>query len=177
MQSQWRKVGKVKEAHGLRGDLWILIFSKDVSWSEDLTQFGLGPDMENPNPQVFEIQKVKPFKQGLLIKPVEVSDRTEAEKLKGQIFYVPEHLFETDEGDVIYLSEILNFEIWDQTNSCRGLITAFSSNQAQDLLVVSKTEGGTAEIPFVEDFIVEMDYANKKIIMNLPEGLWDLTSL
>ncbi len=177
MQTVWRKVGKVKEAHGLRGDLWIFIFSKDVSWSNELREFGLGPDSENPEPTVHQVEKVKAFKEGLLLKPAEIFDRTQAEKLKGQMFYVAENLFQSEPGDTIYLSEILNFEVWDQTASCRGKITAFSSNQAQDLLVVTKTEGGLAEIPFVEDFIVEMDYQNKKIIMKLPEGLWDLLSL
>ncbi len=173
----WRKVGKVKEPHGLKGDLWIFIFSKDVSWSTELKEFGLGPDEENIIPQVFQVEKVKPFKQGLMLKPAGVVDRTAADKLKGLIFFVPEHLFESGEGEVIYLSEILNFEVWDQTSTCRGRVTAFSSNQAQDLLVVTKPDGGVAEIPFVEDFIVEIDHQEKKIKMQLPEGLWDLLSL
>ena len=177
MQTAWRKVGKVKEAHGLKGDLWIFIFSKDVSWAQELKEFGLGPDFENADPTIFQVEKIKKFKEGLLIKPAEVVDRTQAEKLKGQMFFVSDGLFQSEPGDVIYLSEILNFEVWDQTNSCRGKVTSFSSNQAQDLLVVTKTEGGTAEIPFVEDFIVEMDYDNRRIKMNLPEGLWDLLSL
>ena len=36
-----KSVGKVREAHGLKGDLYILIFSGDISWDKRMKQFGL----------------------------------------------------------------------------------------------------------------------------------------
>ena len=52
----------------------------------------------------------------------------------------------------------------------------FSSNGVQDLLVIEKREEKEKaykryEVPFVEDFIEKIDFKEKKIFMNLPEGL------
>jgi len=175
--SEWKKVGKIKEAHGLRGDLYVLIFSKDISWAEDLETVALSlPDQEN-NPTKFQVKKWKSYKDGLLIQFENILDRTQAEKLKGQMFFISESLLEADEGETIYLSEIEGFEIVDSQGEKLGRIKGFSTNIAQDLLVVEKATGGEAEIPFVEDFIIDLDFEGRKLEMKLPEGIWDLNSL
>jgi len=166
----WKNVGKIKDAHSLKGELFVLIFSKDISWAEDLVECQLGD-------KIYQVQRWKPYKQGLMLKLVGVEDRTQAEKLKGQIFSIPEDLLESEEGDTIYLSEIQNFTIVNTQGEELGHISGFSSNVAQDLLIVEKKSGGQAEIPFVEDFIVKIHFEEKKIEMNLPDGIWDLQAL
>src|SRR4051812_18949454 len=92
-----RKVGKVKEAHSLRGELSILIFSKDISWLKQLEFFSLQSEGTSTL-QEFEIEKAKPFKNGLLLKAKGIDDRTAAEKLKGLLFLIPEHLLQAEKG-------------------------------------------------------------------------------
>jgi 16S rRNA processing protein RimM len=172
-----RKIGKVKEAHGLKGDLYILIFSKDVSWLSKLETFALGLEDDPKAQRNFRVEKAKPFKDGLMLKAEGLPDRTQAEKLKGHLFYVPESLFETEEGETIYLSEVAGFEILGPEKEKLGRIVGFSTNGAQDLLVVEKSSGGQAEIPFVEDFILHIDFDSQFVQMKLPEGIWDLQAL
>jgi ribosomal 30S subunit maturation factor RimM len=38
-------------------------------------------------------------------------------------------------------------------------------------LLIKSDEYGEVEIPFVADFILEIDFENKKIMMALPDGL------
>jgi len=158
----WKTVGKVKEAHGLRGELYILVFSGEVSWLPGLKTFQL-------NSKSFEIQAARVFKKGLLIKPKDINDRTQAEALHGQAFSIPEDLLVSKKGETIFLNEILNFQVIDKGQSL-GPITGFSSNGAQDLLQV-QTIWGPVEIPFVEAFIKDIDYVAKIVSMDLPEGL------
>ncbi len=166
----WKNVGKIKDAHSLKGEVYVLVFSKDISWADHLESAQVGE-------KIFPVQRWKPYKDGLLVKFEGVNDRTQAEAIKGQIFSISEELLESDEGDTIYLSEIQDFHIVDANGEELGQITGFSSNIAQDLLVVTKKSGGQAEIPFVDEFIVEIDFDAKKIEMDLPEGIWDLTAL
>lgn len=171
--NQYRKVGKIKDAHGLKGDLYVLIFSKDTSWLKQLTTFALGPDESNL--KTYTVEKAKVFKDGLMLKPKDVTDRNQSEALKGQMFYIPEELLVSDEGETIFLDEILNFDFYSGDENI-GVITGFSSNGFQDLLIVKKTKDQKdAEVPFVEDFIENIDFENRRVIMNLPEGLLDLT--
>ena len=34
-------VGKIREAHGLKGDLYVLIFSGDITWAKRMKKFAL----------------------------------------------------------------------------------------------------------------------------------------
>ncbi|MBX3041083.1 MAG: 16S rRNA processing protein RimM [Bdellovibrionaceae bacterium] len=177
-----RLVGKIKEAHGLRGELYVLIFSGDLSWLPRLKEFGLG---ECPSPgeepsedavqQTMTCQKVKPFKNGIILKAAELGDRTAAEKVEKLGFYVPDDFFVSEDGEGIYLDEIEGFKIKDANDKTLGTITDFSSNGAQDLLVVSSPDGSkTFEVPFVDDFLLKIDFKSQIVKMDLPEGLIDL---
>lgn len=179
-----RLVGKVKDAHGLRGDLYVLIFSGDISWLPKMKSFGLGalPDRGTEvSPEAvsatFMVASAKPFKQGLIIKAQDIADRTAAEKVRGQGFYVPADFFVSDpeEDDGIYLAEIEHFTVELENGDVVGPIIGFASNGAQDLLVV-KTATGEAEIPFVEAFLVDIERDRKVVVMDLPEGLLDLSA-
>lgn len=172
--NSWKKVGKIKDAHGLRGDLAIIIFSKDISWIKQLKTFGLS-SLDQESPKIFfEVQKIKEFKMGIMLKANGIEDRTQAEKVKGNLFYIPEELLQSEEGDQIFLSEILYFVVIDQNQIVIGPVVSFSSNTIQDLLVVEMNDGKKVEIPFVDAFIEKINFEEKKILMNLPEGLLDL---
>lgn len=172
--SGWRLVGKIKEAHGLRGDLYVLIFSGEATWEEELTEFCLAKDETLSNKKIFQVEKSKAFKKGLMIKPQGVVDRTAAELLKGQLFFIPENLLVADEGDAIFLEEIAGFQTVTESGDVIGLIVDFSTNNFQDLLVVKTVNGKHVEIPFVDAFVVDIHYEARQVILDLPEGLLDL---
>ena len=58
-------------------------------------------------------------------------------------------------------------------NSIIGKIIDIVENKNQDLFEVVVNEKRIL-IPIVDEFIVNIDNDNKKIVMNLPEGLTDL---
>ncbi len=176
-KSHFKKVGKIKDAHGLRGDLSVLIFSKDTSWMKELETFALSDSENSKDFQIFSVEKAKAFKDGLILKAENIADRTQAENLKGKLFFIPEELLISEEGETIYLSEIDGFEIQNPQGEVLGKIVGFTTNMAQDLLIVEKSQGGQAEIPFVENFIVKIDFEKKTLCLDLPEGIWDLAAL
>ncbi len=168
-------VGKVKEAHGLKGELYVFVFSGDVSWLKKLNEFELRPKGAAQG-KTYPVEKMKPFKKGFILKTPSISDRTLAEQIEGQDFYIPADLLVSQPGETIFLKEILGFVVKDSLQNTIGPINGFSSNGAQDLLVV-ETEKGSVEIPFVEAFIKKIDFKHRTVVMDLPEGLLDLESL
>lgn len=172
--SGWRLVGKIKEAHGLRGDLYVLIFSGEAAWEAELTEFCLAKDETLANKKIFQVEKSKPFKKGLMIKPHGVLDRTAAELLKGQLFFIPENLLVADEGDSIFLEEIEGFQVLKKSGEGIGPIVGFSTNTFQDLLVIKTDSGRHVEIPFVDAFVIDIDHEARQVIVDLPEGLLEL---
>lgn len=171
--TEMKLVGKVKDAHGLRGELYILVFSGDVSWLKKLQTLELRGKSTTVS---YTVEKVKPFKQGMILKVPQITDRTQAEALKGYEFYIPSDIFVSKPGETIFLNEILGFMVKNVAQENIGPVEGFSSNTAQDLLVV--TQGSKKiEIPFVEAFIKKIDFKHKTIVMDLPEGLLDLENL
>lgn len=167
--SEFKEVGKVKDAHALKGELYILIFSGETSWFKKLKKFSL---KTATGQRIYEVERVKPHKEGLILKPKGVEDRNQSEALKGLMFSIPEELLVSKKGETIFLNEILNFAVHDKEQKI-GVIKGFSTNTAQDLLLV---EGSSQyEIPFVEAFIEEIDFEMQIVYMDLPEGLLTLT--
>lgn len=169
-------VGKVKGAHGLKGDLYILIFSGDISWLPRLGVFGLGSSDRAESLMKCTVQRVKVFKDGFIVKANEINDRNQSEALKGKGFYIDDELLVSEPGETIYLTEILHFTVKLSQDEIVGPIVGFSSNGAQDLLRV-EYNNKIVEIPFVQQFIKKIDFKNSSIFMNLPDGLLNLEGL
>lgn len=165
-------VGKVREAHGLKGDLYVLVFSGDISWAKRMKKFSLkAKDAEAF--ESFEVERTKPFKKGLIVKAKEIADRTAAEGVEHLEFFIDDELLVSKAGETIFLAEIKNFKLKDPEQNVLGEIVDFSSNGAQDLLVVQVGER-KVEVPFVDAFIKKIDFKHQAVVMDLPEGLFDV---
>ncbi len=164
---KYRQIGKVKDAHGLKGDLYVIFFSKDYSWIGDIEVLFLGEAFKP-----YEIIKMSEHKDGLKVQVEGLSNRNESEALIGQNVYLEESFFASNDGDSLFLVEIENFDVFDQnTGLLIGTVVGFSNNGAHDNLSVKSKTQKIFDIPFVKDFVKEIDYTTKKINMILPEGL------
>lgn len=161
----------------MKGDLYVLVFAKQVDWMDDFEQFLVSPTDDPRDGKILTVERASEFKDGLKLKPQELDNRNQTDLLKGHMFFIPEEIFESDDGETIYLTEIEGFSVVDEEMQELGVITGFSSNTVQDLLVVKKPNGKSAEIPFVEDFIMDLNFDLRRVQMSLPEGLMDLDSL
>lgn len=164
------EVGYVKSAHGVRGELFVVLnelHSHDpVSWGHLYLLHN-----KSQKQQVLKIQKMKLHKGGYITSVDGVKDRNQSEALKGYGVWRPQEEFTSKPGEEVFLREVLGFMVSESNfKKDLGSVVGFSSNGAQDLLVVEKEEK-TFEIPFIEEFIVSIDFDHKKIEMDLPEGL------
>ena len=162
-------MGKIKDAHGLRGELFVLLFAKEAPWLASLKRVALASSDAGPF-QSFDVAGAQVHKEGLILRLKGLHDRTQAEALRGLLFYIPAELLISHDGDTIFLREIEDFQVTNR-GEFFGRICGFSSNGPQDLLIVEK-EGRKTEIPFVEAFLLEIDFSAKTVRMDLPEGLW-----
>lgn len=173
--AEWYKVGWVKSAHGIKGELYIQLLSKKAEWLSDMKSFRLKPlPGSSVEPMTFSFKRVKPHKLGLIVLPEGFNNRNQSELWKGADFLIDRSIFETKEDETPYLVEFEGFEVFDVNLGLIGHVRGFMDNGAQDLLIVQKFESEEEIwIPFVDAFIVEMDKAAGVIKMDLPEGLVD----
>lgn len=173
-------VGKIRKPQGLKGELELLSFSGDYTWLENAEILILAPNPQSPVPTpvlkepLFNLTSYRVGGKSVYVKLEGITSRTLADPLAHYLVAIPETELEAESGEVVYLRELLGFTVSDEVLGEVGTVSAFSSNEAQDLLVVENKDKETFDIPFVEDFIVELNYDEKRILMSLPEGLLDI---
>lgn len=184
MADEMRAVGRVKDAHGLKGEIWVVLFAGQADWLESLKEDGKfwlskNEDLSGDAPVEFALKGVRPHKNGLILQTAAIKDRTQAEGFKGHFLAIPETYLESEDGDVPFLDEIEGFQVFEKSGVELGPIIGFESNGLQDLLVVELKAGvrpgvkagDRVEIPFVESYVDELDYDEARLTMTIPDQL------
>ena len=172
--NHYKKIGVVVDAHGIRGELYVLLFSGDSSWLSKIAELRFVQPHGNTEAKStdLKIKKIKTYKKGFICSFSQIQTRNQAEELKKAEVWVSANLLVSADGDQPFLSELLNFTIEDSLLGSVGQIIDFSTNGNQDLLVLDKkVNGQNIEIPFVKNFVQEVNYKTKTIHTTLPEGL------
>jgi len=107
-----------------------------------------------------------------LLKLEGVGDRDAAAALTGREVSVPREVLPEAPEDT-YLADLLGLAVVDRAGRALGTVTGVESAGAQDLLTVDRPEGPWL-LPAVEAFLVEVDRAGGRLVVDLPEGLVDL---
>jgi 16S rRNA processing protein RimM len=109
----------------------------------------------------------------LRVKFEDVDSEAEADEILGSEVYLPLSALPPLEGNQFYFHEIIGFAVEDQRLGPIGEIVGVNDTTAQPLFEI---EWNTRQIlvPMIDDFIIEVNRAQKKIILNTPEGLVDL---
>lgn len=185
-ETKLHQIGYVHSTQGLKGDIFIVLKSVDESWLEEWTDLVLGPPTKGEkNPPIpsknslmsFEIDQLrfhkKQGKQGIALRLVDLNTATDVEPLVGHSVWIPEEYLESRPGEKIFLKEIEGFRVIDKKRGDLGPIVGFSSNGVQDLIEVHY-KGENHYIPLVDAFLERIDKKDKKIFMDIPEGLLEL---
>jgi len=109
----------------------------------------------------------------LRIRFEDVKNEEDADAILGNAIYLPLKMLPKLTGNKFYFHEVIGFEIEDQRLGVFGKIQAVNDTTAQPLFEVLNGEIEML-IPMIDLFLVEIDRANKKVIMNLPEGLVEM---
>jgi len=172
-------VGRVRRPHGVRGELVVesLTDEPDAILAPGSRVFqgthdgALWVDPRTTEPRALTITGVRPFKEGFLLTLDAVNDRTEAERWNGRHLLVPvEELSEPEDGEV-FAHELVGMTLVDAgSGTALGEVVEFYE-LPQGLLLEFRTPTGLASVPFVEEFVDEVDRVGRMIRLRLPEGL------
>jgi len=105
----------------------------------------------------------------LIFKFQGVDTISDAEKLAGAEVSIPFEQRATLAEDEVYQSDLIGCEVVDATGRSLGLVTDIQETGGAPLLQV-----GDLLIPFAKSICVTVDPANRRIVVNLPDGLLDL---
>ncbi len=166
-------VGWVHSAHGIRGEIFVRLNAGVADWADDVETLSLLAKGAK-DVVAFKIQKISAHKDGLIVRLEGVVDRNRAEEIAKSLVYIDEDLLESEEGEAIYLKQILGFKLLDPAGLILGEITGFATNGMQDLLRVKTPDGKEALVPLVAAFLQHIDFDKQQVTMDLPPGLFNL---
>lgn len=174
MSEEYLKIGKTLKAHGIKGELKLLVeevFEDDV---DDVEVLFL--DLKGQKIPFF----VEHIRGGgtAIVKLEEVKDRTNAENYQHKDVYVRRRdirktnheIAQGLEGTYYYLK---GFTLVEEDLGEVGTIVSIERYPHQEMAVVER-EGRTALVPLVAAQILREDHGAKKVYMQLPQGLLDL---
>lgn len=78
-------------------------------------------------------------------------------------------------ADEYYLNDLLSMDVVTVNSDKLGKVVGFSHNNAQELLEVLLDENGKkVSIPLVKPIVVDIDFEQRIITLDIPEGLLEL---
>jgi 16S rRNA processing protein RimM len=167
--NSWAVVGRIRDAHGIKGEIFVALKAKTADWLPSLTVLGLRRQLEEDFAS-WDVEAARPHKDGLIVRLKGIVDRNDAEAIRGSQVAVPQSYIEAQGNETVFMGQLLGLEVLDPEGRSLGKVVDVGSNGFQDLLVVAN-EKGRFDVPLVDDFINELDLDSRKIVMSLPEGL------
>lgn len=109
----------------------------------------------------------------LRIRFEDMNTEEDADAIIGNAIYLPLKMLPKLTGNKFYFHEVIGFEVEDKRLGVVGKIESINDSTAQPLFEVLN---GDVEIliPMIDHFLVKIDRENKKVIMDLPEGLIEM---
>lgn len=161
-------IGKVIAIHGLRGQLKVKSITDNPDRFDELKSVFLEP--RNGETISFTVEKVRTQGDHVFLKLQGVDDRTDAEAFRGAWVSVDKAEVPPLAADSFYIFELEGMEVFGPDGMRIGVVIRVEEFPANDVIVV---ESETEEIwvPALKDIVREVDAANRRMIVVLPEGL------
>ncbi|AMK10529.1 MAG: ribosome maturation factor RimM [Pseudodesulfovibrio sp.] len=165
-------VGGVVKAHGIRGEFGIRSYADSPALFDAVPALFLSDGKGRPRP--IEIASWRPHKELILMTSPQVTDRDQAEALRGRELLVREQdLPELEDGE-LYLHELIGCRVVLTDGSPVGELTGFYETGEQDTWVIVNEAGVEILLPAVPEFVLDVDLDSETIVIEPPEGLLDL---
>jgi 16S rRNA processing protein RimM len=168
------QVGFVFGAYGITGGVRVRPFSSEADALLHATTWWL----DKPSLRDVEVKRAKVHSGDVVATLVEITDRDMAEALKGAAVFIPRSQFpQLDDEDTFYWSDLIGLEVENLQGERLGVVHDMMSNGPQSILRVTPAAAqddaqsgaqlsGERLIPFVGQFVIKVDKAAKKIIVD-----------
>jgi 16S rRNA processing protein RimM len=164
-------LGKIAKKFSFKGEVLIYLDTDEPELYENMESVFVE---FNKNLVPFFIENSSLHKNDFLrVQFEDVDSEEEADSILNCDVYLPLSMLPKLEGNKFYFHEVIGFEIEDKRLGVFGKIVSINDTTAQPLFEVVNGEVEML-IPMVDHFLVKIDRENKKVIMDLPEGLVEM---
>ena len=164
-------LGKIAKKFSFKGEVLAYLDTDEPELYENLESVFVE---FNKNLVPFFIESSSLHKNDFLrIRFEDMNTEEDADAIMNCPIYLPLSMLPKLSGNKFYFHEVIGFEIEDKRVGVFGKIVSINDTTAQPLFEV---ENGAVQllIPMIDQFLVKIDRPNKKVLMDLPEGLIEM---
>jgi len=155
-------VGKIVGTHGIKGELKV---KSDTSFD----RFKKGSKLYIEKQEEIIINSHRQHKGMELITINNLTNINDVLCYVGKDLYVPHNREELEEGE-FYYEDLIGLDCYDSKDNLIGTVIDLQE-VPQGLILEIKSKTKTILVPFVDEFIVDIDLDNNKLSINEIEGL------
>ena len=163
------QIGRVVKSHGVKGEVAVELLADEseehIVVGSVLTGRQAGKERE------LTVKTVRPHQKRLLVSFEEVPDRTAADSLRGMKFFT-EPLEREEDSDGYYNHELIGLKVRHGGEEV-GEVTGVMDAPNRKILEIDY-KGKDVMVPFVMDFVPELDTEAGYLTITPPEGLLDV---
>ena len=168
------QVGYVSGAFGVTGSIRVTPFSSDADALLSVKTWWL----DKPSLQPVSVRTAKLHGGDVVAQLVGTLGRDASEALKGAAVFIPRSEFPTLPADEFYWSDLIGLDVVNLQGEALGQVSDMMHNGAQSILRISPAAAAAVPnvasvekaperlIPFVDQFVITVDQAGKKITVD-----------
>lgn len=167
-------IGKIVGVHGLNGTCKVYPYADSLEVFDGGRKIYVTADCDEDLAAAFEINWCKTHHRIVLISFKGVNDRTGAEKLIGREIVAPRDSLPVLEKGTYYWHDLIGMGVYSINGSLLGQLEAVMPTGSNDVYVVKRPGGGPNGdilVPALKSVVVEIDLENRRMRVDLPEGL------
>jgi 16S rRNA processing protein RimM len=162
-------VGVIRKPHGVRGEASVEPWTDSAGRFEELRHVTLvSPDETSERSATIESSRAHAGRA--LVKFAEIGTPEEVADLRDWTIEIAESEARKLEENEYFLHDLVGLTLVDAAGRERGKVVDTEEGAGGVLLNVER-DGRRFDVPFAAEICTEIDLANKRIMVNLPEGL------
>jgi 16S rRNA processing protein RimM len=156
-------LGVIAGAHGLDGAVLIRSFTADPA---AIGSYGKLADAEGK--RTFKVKVRRVTAKGVIAKLEGLSDRTEAEGLKGVELYISRDALPEPDEDEVYVADLIGLRVEGKDGNVLGTISKMDNYGAGDVMEVTLATGGALLLPYTRAAVPVVDVAGGRVVIDPP---------
>ena len=160
LKNKFVEIGCFVGVHGIKGQLKLKSYA---SIPEDIFDYD---NIYIKDREKIIIELIGKAKTNFICKVNDINSRTDAENIKQLKLFIKRKDLPVIKSDEFYQSDLLDFNVFNKNRDFFGQVITFK-DFGGGLLVEVKRENKLFFLPISKNFIVNIDYKQEELILNL----------
>ncbi len=167
---EFLEVGQIVNTHGIKGEVRVM---SQTDFPEERFSPGsiLFIGTRDGEKVEIEVRSGRPHKQFQLVAFENHPTIEDVERYKGLTLFILKQQVKPLQENSFYYHDILGCTVVSLNNETIGEVSDILETGANDVWEVKGVNGKNHYIPFIRDVVKEVDVANKRVVIDVLEGL------